>query len=73
MNSFSEFVVLREVGMEFHNREAECEKERWYSAVLDLGTDKRPFEDDLNDRSWATDIGISRFVIYVGVILFSAL
>ena len=73
MNSFSEFVVLRDVGIEFHNREAECEKERSYSAVLDHGTDKRPFEDDLNDRSWATDIGFSSFVIYIGVILFSAL
>ena len=73
MNSFSEFVVLRDVGIEFHNREAECEKERSHSAVLDLGTDKRPFEDDLNDRSWAIDIGFCRFVIYVGVILFSAL
>ena len=56
MNSFSELVVLRDVGIEFHNREAECEKERSYSAVLDLGTDKRPFEDDLNDRSRAIDI-----------------
>ena len=67
MNSFKEFVVLRDVGIEFHNREAEYEKERSYSAVLDLGTDKRPFEDDLNDRSWAIDIGFSRFVIYIGV------
>ena len=63
MNSFSEFVVLRDVGIEFHNREAECEKERSYSAVLDLGPEKRPFEDDLNDRSWAIGIGFSRYML----------
>ena len=49
------------------------ERQNVRKSALDLGTDKRPFEDYLNDRSWAIDIGISRFVIYVGVILFSAL
>ena len=41
--------------------------------VLDLETDKRPFEDDLGERLWAVDIGFSKLVMYVGVILFSAL
>ena len=34
--------------------------ERSYCVVLDLGTDKRPFEDDLNERLWAVDIGVSK-------------
>ena len=73
MNSLKEVFVLRDGGNEFHNLEAECENERSYCVVLNLGTDKGPFEDDLSERLWAVDIGFSKLVMYVGVILFSAL
>ena len=74
MNSFSEGFVLRKGGSKVHILKAEYEKERPFSAfVLDLVFDKRPFEDDLSERLWAVDIGISKLVIYVGVMLFSAL
>lgn len=73
MNSFRDVFVLSDIGNAFHNLEAECENERSYSAVLDLGTERRPFDDDLNERLWATDIGLSKLVMYVGVMLLSAL
>ena len=34
--------------------------ERSYCVILALGTDKRPFEDDLSERLWAVDIGFSK-------------
>ena len=30
-----------------------------FSAVLDIGIDKRSFEDDLSERLWEVDIGIN--------------
>ena len=32
-----------------------------------------PLSDDLNERTWAIDIGVSIFEIYAGVILLIAL
>ena len=44
-----------------------------YSVDLDLGIDKRPFSDDLNDSERVSDIGFNKSEIYAGVNLFSAL
>ena len=47
-------------GSAFHNFEAEYEKERSYNAVRDLGTERSPFSDDLEERVWVSDTGLSR-------------
>ena len=50
LNSFKDLVVLKDCGNEFHSLEAECEKEQSNSADRDLGINKRPFSDDLNEN-----------------------
>ena len=55
------------------NSIASWPNERSFSAVLDLGIDKRPFEDNLSGRLWAVDIGSNRLAICVKFRLFSAL
>ena len=67
LNVLQDFFVLRKSGSKFHNLKAESENEQSYCVVLDLETDKRPFEDDLNEQLWAVDIGFSTLVMYVGV------
>ena len=51
----------------------QSEKERSNSADRDLGIDKRPFSDDLNENECVSDIGFNKFEIYAGVKLFNAL
>ena len=46
---FKEGLVRIDCGSAFHNFEAEYEKERSYNAVRDLGTERSPFSDDLNN------------------------
>ena len=62
LNSFKELVVLKD-----------CENERSNSADRDLGIDKRPFSDDLNENECVSDIGFNKFKIYAGVKLFNSL
>ena len=64
LNSFKELVVLKEFGNEFHSLEAEFENERSNSADRDLGIDKRPFSDDLNENECVSDIGFNKFEMY---------
>ena len=73
LNSFKELVVLKDCDIDFHNLEAECEKERSNSTDRDLGIDKRPFSDDLNENECVSDIGFTKFEIYAGVKLFNSL
>ena len=73
MKLFKEGLVRIDCGSVFHNFEAEYEKERSYNAVRDLGTERSPFSDDLKERVWVSDTGLSRPDIYAGVKLFSAL
>ena len=73
MKLFKEGLVRIDCGSAFHNFEAEYEKERSYNAVCDLGTERSPFSDDLKERVWASDTGLSRPDIYAGAKLFSAL
>ena len=73
LNSFKELIALKDCGNEFHSLEAECEKERSNSADRDLGIDKRPFSDDLNENGCVSDIEFNKFEIYAGVKLFNAL
>ena len=42
-------VLFRNGGSEFHNLEAVYKKGPSFRPVLDLGIDKRPFEDDLSE------------------------
>ena len=65
MKLFKEGLVRIDCGSAFHNFEAEYEKE--------LGTERSPFSDDLEERVWASDTGLSRPDIYAGAKLFSAL
>ena len=67
------WVVRIDCGSAFYNFEAEYEKERSYNAVCDLGTERSPFSDDLKERVWVSDTGLSRPDIYAGAKLFSAL
>ena len=60
-------------GREFHNLDAECEKERSYSAERDLGIHKAPFSYDLGENECMLDIGVNKLVMYAGVRLFRAL
>ena len=55
LNAFKELLVRISCGKEFHNFDAEWEKERSYSAERDLGMHKSPFSDDLK-RSKYTNI-----------------
>ena len=73
MKLFKEGLVRIDCGRVFHNFEAEYEKERSYNAVRDLGTERTPFSDDLKERVWVSDTGLSRPDIYAGAKLFSAL
>ena len=73
MKLFKEGLVRIDCGSAFHNFEAEYEKERSYNAVRDLGTERSPFSDDLKERVWISDTGLSRPDIYAGAKLFSAL
>ena len=73
MKLFKEGLVRIDCGSAFHNFEAEYEKERSYNAVRDLGTERSPFSDDLKERVWVSDTGLSRPDIYAGAKLFSAL
>ena len=73
MKLFKESLVRIDCGSAFHNFEAEYEKERSYNAVRDLGTERSPFLDDLKERVWVSDTGLSRPDIYAGAKLFSAL
>ena len=73
MKLFKEGLVRIDCGSVFHNFEAEYEKERSYNAVRDLGTERSPFSDDLKERVWVSDTGLSRPDIYAGAKLFSAL
>ena len=67
MKLFKEGLVRIDCGSAFHNFEAEYEKERSYNAVRDLGTERSPFSDDLKERVWVSDTGLSRPDIYAGV------
>ena len=73
MKLFKEGLVRIDCGSAFHNFEAEYEKERSYNAVRDLGTERSPFSDDLKERVWVSDTGLSRPDIYAGAKLFSAI
>ena len=73
MKLFKEGLVRIDCGSAFHNFEAEYEKERSYNAVRDLGTERSPFSDDLKERVWVSDTGLSRPDIYAGAKLLSAL
>ena len=73
MKLFKEGLVRIDCGSVFHNFEAEYDKERSYNAVRDLGTERSPFSDDLKERVWVSDTGLSRPDIYAGAKLFSAL
>ena len=73
MKLFKEGIDRIDCGSAFHNLEAEYEKERSYIAVLDLGTERSPFSDDLKERVWVSDTGLCRPDTYAGVKLFSAL
>ena len=74
MKLFKEGLVRIDCGSAFHNFEAEYyEKERSFNAVRDLGTERSPFSDDLKERVWVLDTGLSRPDIYAGAKLFSAL
>ena len=44
------FIVRMLCGREFHNFDAECEKERSYNAERDLGIHKAPFSCDLREN-----------------------
>ena len=66
MKLFKEGLVRIDCGSAFHNFEAEYEKERSYNAVRDLGTERSPFSDDLKERVWVSDTGLSRPDIYAG-------
>ena len=65
---FKEGLVRIDCGSAFHNFEAEYEKERSYNAVRDLGTERSPFSDDLKERVWVSDTGLSRPDKYAGAI-----
>ena len=71
MKLFKEGLVRIDCGSAFHNFEAEYE----YNAVRDLGTERSPFSDDLKERVWVSDTGLSRPDIYIYAVakLFSAL
>ena len=58
-------MVRIDCGSAFHNFEAVYEKERSYNAVRDLGTERSPFSDDLKERVWVSDTGLSRPDIYL--------
>ena len=73
MKLFKGGLVPIDCGRMFHNFEAEYEKERSYNAVLDLGTERSPFSDDLKKRVWVSDTGLSRPDIYAGAKLFKVL
>ena len=73
MNLFKEVLVRIDCGSEFHNFGTEYEKERSYNAEHDLGTERSPFSDDLKEKVWVSDTGLSRPDIYAGAKLFSAL
>ena len=59
-------------GKEFHNFDAEWEKERSYSTERDLGMHKSPFSDDLKERECFSDKGVNKLEMHVGVKLFRA-
>ena len=40
-------------------------RERPFSAVFDLGVDKRSFKNDFSGRIWAADISIITFLYYM--------
>ena len=71
--TFKEGSVRIDCGSAFHYFEAEYEKEWSYNSVRDLGTERSPFSDDLKERVWVSDTGLSRPDIYAGAKLFSAL
>ena len=73
LNAFKELFVRISCGKEFHNFDAEWEKERLYSAERDLGMHKSLFSDDLKERKCFSDKGVNRLEMYVGVKLFRAL
>ena len=73
LNAFKDIFVRISCGKEFHNFDAECEKERSYSAERDLGMHKSPFSDDLKERECFSDKGVNRLEMYAGVKLFRAL
>ena len=64
---FKEGLVRIDCGSAFHNFEAEYEKEWSY-----LGTERSPFSDDLKERVWVSDTGLSRPDIYAGAKLYRA-
>ena len=68
MKLLKEGLVRIDCGSAFHNFKAEYEKERSYNAVRDLGTES-PFSDDLKERVWVSDTGLSRpGIIYMLVL-----
>ena len=73
LNAFKELFVRISCGKEFHNFDAEWEKERSYSAERDLGMHKSPFADDLKERECFSDKGVYRLEMFVGAKLFRAL
>ena len=58
LNAFKELFVRISCSKEFHNFDAEWEKERSYSAERDLGMHKSIFSDDLKERECFSDKGV---------------
>ena len=73
MKLFKESLVRIDCGSAFHSFEAEYEKERSYNALRDIGKERSTFSDDLKERVWVSNTGLSRPDIYAGAKLFSAL